>query len=153
MERSNGGRKTAISRCTPVKNCGDADVRRVAGRSSGCERLNGEQVRGSDAATWRRSTVRASPEGEDACPIRNAGKRNGDMWQLRPEIGVVTWRMVHTGRPIRMRHVAPVKAILTAVLRWHKENISCLNIYFNIFSKKEGRAFSFESEGTYKLKF
>ena len=80
--------------------------------------------------------ARACPQYKHAPGIRNAGKRNGGMWQLRPEIGVVTWRMVHTGRPIRMRHVAPVKAILTAVLRWHKENISCLNIYFNIFSKK-----------------
>ena len=96
--------------------------------------------------------ARAYPQYKHAPGIRNAGKRNGGMWRLRPEIGVVTWRMVHTGRPIKMCHVAPVKAILTAVLRRHKENISCLNVYF-IYFLKEGRAFPFESEGTYKLKF
>ena len=74
MERSNGGRKTAISRCTPVKNCGDADVRRVAGRSSGCKSWKGEQVRGGDGATWARSDGRRMPA-LSRCPgIKECGQ-------------------------------------------------------------------------------
>ena len=79
------------------------------------------KIGAADSATWQDPTEGAFPQYRAAPGIRNAGVRNGDMWRLRPETGVMTWQMVHMGRPIRMRHVAPVKAKLTADLRWHRK--------------------------------